>query len=60
MNSDIRFAVEHYGYPNPLKCEYCKRIIYDDDYEKDGYGGFICSDCKKKYEEEEDDIQGDD
>ena len=55
MNSDIRFAVERYGYPNPLKCERCGRIIYDDQYKKSGYGGFLCLDCinEENFNEEE-------
>ena len=58
MNSDRDYALHHYGYPNPLKCERCGRIIYaDDNYKKSGYGGFLCADCINDedfdYEEDE-------
>lgn len=58
--NDMRWAVQHYGYPQVLSCERCGRILYDDDeYFKSGYGGFLCPDCRDEdvfndiYEEDE-------
>lgn len=53
--NDMRWAVQHYGYPQVLSCERCGRIIYDgDEYYRSGYGTFLCADCREEKDFEED------